>query len=214
MTNRASDPLMRRVIVFASLVLAVAACGDPEVQTGPARKSGSEQRRDAHVRRGSPLPPRRARWTDRCAGRRLAEADILRGRIASRPQGEEDGLPPTGWRVLADNQYGVFYGAGQPPRMAMVTVWRGRRARRRPERRLLLQRYREGYEAGRWVVHGGQPLDSEGARGRRPRAVRAARLLETGCSRSRSRRPTAVTFTFWIEQQSGFQTARATRTPR
>ena len=83
------------------------------------------------------------------------EAEALRGVIARREgPPEEDGIPATGWRLLAEGPYGYFFGAGQPPRMAMVTIWlEDGVLDAGPAGVCVTRRYREGFDVPRWKLH-------------------------------------------------------------
>jgi hypothetical protein len=137
------------------------------------------------------------------------EAEALRGVIARRGgPPEEDGIPATGWRLLAEGPYGYFFGAGGPPRMAMVTIWiEDGELDAGPAGQCVTRRYREGFEVARWTLHEVPRLDatelvvdvseSSCASGEAPGdRLQPAEVVENEES---------VTLTFWIKPLGGAQ---------
>jgi hypothetical protein len=202
---------MRRLSLFVMLVLAVAACGDAEVTTVPGGGEPSAAPEPVTLTCGEGLPFS----SDALDGATGAEdghspeADVLRSIIASRRASPEDLLPPTGWRVLADTPDGVIYGAGGAPRIGFATVWRkGGTLDAGPAGSCQVRRYREGYEAATWVLHGAPAPETRDL---------VVEVTEGACAdgqapgdrlqpRELDETDDAVTLTFWVRSQTGMHT--------
>jgi hypothetical protein len=195
------------VVAVVLLVVGSSGCGggsggEPAAETDTVMLTCGE---------GLPFPSRALHGPEGAEKGSGPEAAVLRRIIAERGSSGEDSIATTGWRVLADNRYGVFYGSGQPPRMSMATVWREHgELDSGPAGSCLVHRYRAGYEAARWRVTDGDERPSEHL---------TFDVTEAGCASGEAPGPRlrpaeveetddSVIVTFWVRTQTGGQTCQ------